>query len=370
MKILDTISIFYICYITSKYFKNSKLDWRTIRDKKDGSIKYILYFENLTILYCPNHRYLKITTSITKFLYGDNSKLLLVKDLSKFCLELNFVIRNKLKLKETINNKISVLPKIENWSVNRLDLVSNFYCHSQTEKSGYINILKQLNFPHCKKDIYCESVHSHNKSKCSNFYDKNAQNPNLNAYDYILRLELQLKNNGLTNIIKKYNIPSKKLSDIFNNLDKLELIYFNHLDSLGLFENFLSQKQMLNKLSKLFKNCLIGKTKYKNLYDYIINKHDSFSKTAIYNYSKLLSNLGYSLIVSDQNIKHKLDFKQFKLFKNDHLKDSPDLSIKILIYLYVANNLPVINSFKTNINSKLFFNFDHPIKKVLIHDDS
>lgn len=368
VKFLDTISIFHNCFIRLDYFTNCKLGWKTIRSKKDGSIKYILYFKNLTILYCPEYRYLKITTSITKFLYEDNSKLLLAKDLSIFCLELNFIIRNKLMLREIINNKETFLPKIENWSINRLDLVSNFYCHNQIEKLEYIEIFKKLNFPYCKKDIYCESVHSHNKTRCSNFYDKNAENPSLNSSDYILRLELQLKNNALSKIIKEYNIPSKKLSDIFNNLDKLELIFFNHLDRIGLFKTFLSKKEMLNKLSQLFKNCLIGKTKYKNICDYIMNKDTSFSKTAIYNYNKLLSTLGYSLIVSNQNIKHKLDFKKFNLFKNDHLKSSFDLRLKIETYLYLINLLarkPYYILFKT-----LSPDLIGPLKLVTIFDDS
>ena len=70
--------------------------------------KYILYYKNLTILYWPKHRFLQLTTSVTKFLYGDNSKLLLTNDLSIFSLELNFILRNKLRLREIINkNEIS-----------------------------------------------------------------------------------------------------------------------------------------------------------------------------------------------------------------------------------------------------------------------
>ncbi|URZ01935.1 hypothetical protein [Clostridium felsineum] len=365
---MDTISIFHNCLIRLDYFTNCKLGWKTIRNKKDGSIKYILYFNNLTILYCPQYRYLKITTSITKFLYKDNSKLLFAKDLSIFCLELNFIIRNKLRLREIINNKETFLPKIENWSVSRLDLVSNFYCHNQTEKLEYITLLKKLNFPYCKKDLYSESVHAHNKSRCSNFYDKNAESPNLVCSHYILRLELQLKNSAINQIIRDYNLPSKKLADIFDNLDKLELVFFNHLDKLGLFKRFLKKEYMLNTLSQLFKNCLIGKTKYKNLCDYIFNESKSFSKTAIYNYRKLLSALGFSHIVSDQNIKHKLDFKKFNLFKNDHLKSSFDLRLKIEIYLYLINLLArktYYILFKT-----LSSNLTRPPKLAMICDDS
>lgn len=364
---MDTISIFYNCFIRSDYFSNCNLGWKTILDKKDGSIKYILYYKNLTILYWPKHRFLQVTTSVTKFLYQDNSKLLLVKDLSIFCLELNFILRNDLKLREIINKSELLLPKIENWSVNRLDIVSNFYCFDQKEKSEYINILKQLKFSYCKKQIYSESVHAHNKSRCNNFYDKNAQNPSINEHN-IIRIEFQFKKQGINQLIKKYNISSKKLCDIFNSLDKLNYIFYDNMKNVGLLNIFLSIREMLKKLDKLYIEKKLGKTKYYNVVDFITNKNKTFSKTAIYNYRNLLANLGYSLIVSDQNIKHKLDFKKFKLFKNDHLKSSFDLRLKIEIYLYFINLL----SRKTYyiLFKKLSPDLTRPPKLVMICDDS
>lgn len=368
VKFLDTISIFYNCFIRLDYFSNCKLGWKTIRDKKDGSIKYILYYKNLTILYWPKHRFLQLTTSVTKFLYGDNSKLLLTNDLSIFSLELNFILRNKLRLREIINKNEIFLPKIENWSVNRLDIVSNFYCFDQNEKSEYINILKQLKFAYCKKQIYSESVHAHNKSRCNNFYDKNAQNPSINFEHNIIRIEFQFKKQGINQLIKKYNISSKKLCHIFNSLDKLNYIFYDSMKNIGLLNIFLSRREMLKKLDKLYIEKKFGKTKYSNIVDFISNKNKTFSETAIYNYRNMLSNLGYSLIVSDQSIKHKLDFKKFNLFKNDHLKSSFDLRLKIEIYLYLINLL----TRKTNyiLFKTLSPNLIRPLKLVLIFDDS
>lgn len=313
---MDTISLNFIQLISNDFFKNSK--WKP-RNTKKGLFMWYLNINNCYFQYFPEYRFLKLTFSATKFLYGNNLKDFNLKDINL----LYDILMNTIK--EVFNSPIVDTKDwdIKDWNITRLDLVTNIYFKNNQDKKVFIEILKKLTYSRCKKDLYVSSTHAHNKSITFNFYDKNKQIENskdkLIYGDNIpntLRLEIQFKNNSIYRFCKKHSIDKNKTFGYFmGSPSLLNKMYKDALRKIGLDKSFLTTKEMSKLLNKLYKNKELSKRTFNNMYNYFINKSINISKNTLLNYKKILSKYNCSHILLKCKVNKKINFMSLFLFK-------------------------------------------------------
>lgn len=361
-------------YIPKSYFYRQNSMW------KPFSNNFSLVYRGIHLEYLSNYGCLKLTLSITKFMYGTNFKVMKSNDINKFYFEVNFILK-QIFAPLYDDFKYPTLTNIQEWKINRFDLVANFICCDDYQKQSYLHIFKQLKYPYFKKHIYKTGIHDGNKSSSLNFYDKNAEIcfknktsgslDNINALDKnILRLEIQFKKNSVNSLVNKGYLSGNKLKDLFHNIDNLNSIFSNCLIKFGLFKEFLSDEQMDSFLLNLLKNNEISKLGYKNMKATLIKntKTKCVCKNTLNKYIKILNKYNYSNITVEKPIKNKLDFNNFELFKSDQLKKTSDQKLLILIYLYLLNLL--IKKSYNRPTKILLTNLTRPFKLVEFIDDS
>lgn len=366
---LDTL-ILVLCniYIPDYFFKQIT-KWKEFR--KNDFLCFSLVYRNVHLEYFPNYRCLKLSVSITKFLYGANYKVLNANDLNKFCFEINFILKQVFSGLIT-DIKTSNLTNILEWKLNRLDLVANFTCDSNYEKKIILDIFKQAKYPYLKKQNYDTSIHDQNKSVSLNFYDKNAQLlfennfEDLFSIENLIRCEVQIKKGGLNSLVKKGHLPGKKLKDIFYNIDILNSIYANYLRNFNLFKKFLTAEQLSDFLLNLKNINEISALECKNMQLTLVDKNKCVSKNTLNKYIKILSKYNVSHITIEEQI--NLDFSNFVLFKNDQLKRAKNLNLLILIYIYLLHFF--IKKIFNRPTIILTANLIRPIKLVEFYNDS
>lgn len=230
-------------------------------------------------------------------------------------------------LTKTINNAFNFpIKDIKEWTITRLDLVSNINFKNKYDKKTYITAFKNLTYSYCKKDLYFSSIHAHNKSITFNFYDKNIQiktskkdkkhlsNDNL---PNTLRLEIQLKNPSLNRLSKKFSFP-KTFGSFMSSPSFLNKIYKDSLRKIGLDKTFLARKEMSKFLKKLYRNKELGLRKFNNMYNYFINKKITISKNTLADYKRILSKFNYSDIILSSKVYKKINFLTILLFKTNN----------------------------------------------------
>lgn len=363
-------------YIPRSFFFEGSHRW--IKCNSDTE-KFSLMYENVHLEYLLEYNCLKLSVSVSKFLYGANYNVVNPNDLNKFCLEINFILKTVFfRLKDKF--KYTNLTNIKEWILNRIDLAANFICDNDFVKGIYLDIFKQIKFPYLKKKIYNSGIHDGNKSVILNVYDKNAEinfrNNSINNTDdtiivldkNLLRLEIQFKKNGVHSLLKRGYLYSNKLKDLFNNIYKLNTIFFDYLNKLGLLNEFLSENQMNTFLLSLLKNNKITNLEYENIKATLINKTKCVCKNTLTKYIKLLSQYNYSNIVLKNPIQNKLNFSNFELFKCDQSKKFYDQKLQILIYLYLLNLS--IKKLPNRPTKKILMNLMRPITFIIVFDDS
>lgn len=363
-------------YIPKSFFYEGRHKWIKCTSNTE---KFSLMYGNVHLEYLLEYNCLKLSVSITKFLYGANYNVVNPNDLNKFSLEINFILKTVFsKLKDKF--KYTNLANIKEWILNRIDLSANFLCYDDFTKNIYLDIFKQIKFPYLKKKNYNSGIHDGNKSVTLNFYDKNAEidfrNNTINPSDdnivildkNLLRLEIQFKKNGINSLLKKGYLYSNKLKDLFDNLDKLNTVFFDYLNKLGLLKEFLSENEMDVFLLNLLKTQKITRLEYKNIKATLIDKTKCVCKNTLTKYIKLLSQYNYSNIVLKNPIENKLNFSNFELFKCDQSKKFYDQKLQILIYLYLLNLF--IKKLTNRPLKKIIPNLIRPIKLIIMFDDS
>lgn len=352
---MDTISLTIQQIIRNDFFSTSKLNWKSILNKKHGLIRF-LTFNNCHFQYFSKYRTLKLTFSATKLLYGNNLKDFDFKDLKV----LYSILMNTIK-------KVFNFPiiNVKYWNITRLDLVSNIIFKNNHDKKTYIETLKNFTYSRCKKNLYSSSLHAHNKSITLNFYDKNIQIKNSkeeknhlsnDGLPNTLRMEIQFKNSLLNRLSKKFSFP-KTFGAFMSSPSFLNKIYKDSIKKIGLDKNFLTIKEMSKFLKKLYKNKEIGIRKFNNMYNYFINKKITISKNTLADYKKILSKYNYSHIVLSSKVNKKINFLTSLIFKNsnnyllfktnliDHLKKGDLIMTKSINYLLLRNLKKLIKIF-------------------------
>lgn len=353
-------------YISRSYFLSSNFRWIKFGH---SSYNFSLTYGNIHLEYLSDHNCLKLTSSMTKVLYGENFNVAKTIDIDKFYLEINFILRI---IFSRLGDKFNYLrlTNIEEWIVNRFDLVSNFECTSDYDKKAYLDIFKQLKFPYFKKINYDSGIHDGNKSNCFNFYDKNAEVEfkNNTLDKNILRLEIQIKKNKINWFIKKGYLSGNKLKDLFSNINNLNLIFYDYLNKFGILKEFLSEKEMKTCLLNLLVEDEITKLEHENMKKAVVDKTKCVCKNTLNKYAKILTKYNYSNIVLKKPIKNKLNFSNFELFKYDQSKKFFDQKLQLLIYLYLLNLL--FKKIYTRPLQKSSISLTRPLKLITICDDS
>lgn len=318
---MDTIKAMTNIYITNDYFNNNPYFSRVCSDKSLG-LFYHAEIDNLNIIYSITRGFLQVSTSVTKFLYGNNHATFNMEHLTHFYKKVNLIIKFLFK-----NHSI---PKFQYWNLTRLDLAANYICSSESDKTTYIEYLKTLKYSRVKKTNYDTSVHAHNKSICYNFYDKNveARKYNISINDNILRVEFQFKNSYLYRKFKDI----KTVDSILGNPTLLNNLYSEKLSSLGLTIKPQTTAALNNTLDTLNKSKKITSLLSTNIKAFL-NKSlkEPISSATIYRYKNILKTHNLNINTINGSIDKYIDFNNFQLFTTEYTNSfSPSLTLKYL----------------------------------------
>ena len=204
---MDTIVLVlpYV-YIPKDYFFNCKFSWKYFIQKESEG--FSLAYKKLHLQYISSYSCLILTTSVTKFLYCENFKILNINDLDKLCFNINKILK---QIFNSLSHFIdSNLTNIKEWILNRFDLVANFTCANDNVKETYLQLFKEIDYPYLKKKSFYRGIQARNKSISLNLYDKNLEVNNKNNLskenilnEETLRLEIQIKKRGINHLISK-----------------------------------------------------------------------------------------------------------------------------------------------------------------------
>lgn len=353
---IDTIRLYCNIHLNSKIYNNYMKGWWY---KTHGEeTRYYLKHNSVIFIYSPMQQRLWLNFSCTKLLYSKNTFELNVNDIDTLFNKLNVILSTVLKCS---------VPDIRLWSVTRLDLAYNFVCDNLKDKAIYLDILNKLSYSRCKNSAPngCEkeSIHQRNKSFVHNFYDKSAQDSTANKQ--ILRLEEQIKNNGLNYLLRTQKIKSKNFQYIMNNLDNITKIYISRLNKLGLNKKFLTKKQMLRLLNIMLKKGEITKRKYNNMYTYYTNEQIKLHNNTLNNYKKILSTYNVSHIIAQEKITKQLKTSKCKIYYRPN-KSTLITQIIELVLLHLIKK-STIHTLDLNTN-KTFIYLNNKINEFFIDD--
>lgn len=367
---MDSIKITlpYI-YIPDSFFSK----WKEF--KNENFRGFFLKYKNIHIQYSTTYNCLTIMVSVTKFLYGANHIVLNDNDIEKFCLEINYILK-EIFISLDDRHKVDALTNIKKWNLNRVDIVANYICENEHVMETTLNILKKIDYPYLEKRSYDTGLHDGNKSISLNIYNKNAEiayrnKTNNSKYilkQNILRCEIQIKKNNIKHLVNKGLLPGKTLGDLLCNLNNLNEIFRYYLDKYGISKKFLSKSELNLFLKKLLKKKKITQKDYNNINSIFIEKNKQVCKNTERKYKKILTNYNICHIFTEKPLKNKIDFTNFKLFKSDHLKSSFNYKIQILIYLYIIGLATIKSPQKAQ--QLISTNLTRPIKFIEILDDS
>ncbi|MGG4033502.1 phage/plasmid replication protein [Paenibacillus cisolokensis] len=118
--------------------------------------------------------YLKVQVSIPKFLRGSNVYEINEQDIRNFFILLRKVLSKKLKL------PLNRIPRIEDWTVTKLDVCKNFHTGNQVQQ--YLRVLASVYIPkyqthpiHAKGSADVETIYWEASRRRLKFYDKEAE---------------------------------------------------------------------------------------------------------------------------------------------------------------------------------------------------
>lgn len=332
---MDTIKLFLSIKLNIDLLNKSLIKWNTTIKNFNKSEKHIIYickYNNVRLTYIPKKYALILETSITKFLYGNNSKNFKLTDLNRLFDNLDYIVNL------STNQNITT---VRNWILTRLDLVNNYYCKNEKDKLIYINLIKKLTLSRYKnKQDYITSVHKYNKSITFNIYSKYDQDKKSDIR--VLRFEIQYKNPGLNNLKKSGLLLTKTFEEVIKDISTINSIFKKQLIKLGLNRRFLTKKQLSFLLRKLYKKKKLTERMFNNMYAYFIKQDHTISNSTLNKYKNILAAYNYSHITLDEKPQGTLNFFNFKLFSYSKHTSTITSIIQLLLKL-LYNNANIIN---------------------------
>lgn len=208
----------------------------------------------------PFKSWLKVEVSVPKFMYGNNLKEVVQRDMQSFMSLLRKYIADKLNL------TLSRVPSLWTTEVEKLHLCKNFYVGNL--KQQYLKALSAAKKARHKKHIYhqsgtenVESVYWKTKSRTEKVYDKDAEMASdKKKYSRqqkpqgTIRYEVELSNYELR------KLSNKRIANEVLNFSELEKLLASFFDNLG-----ISQSRGIDSVLKTIKLSTLKKKQKQNL---------------------------------------------------------------------------------------------------------
>ncbi|WP_160674767.1 phage/plasmid replication protein [Clostridium sp. C8-1-8] len=340
---VDTINAFIITYLDTNKLLNK--DWR-FKINKNKEIEFFICYNNLNFSYLPKYSYLSIQFSASKVINGSNV--------------LPFIFKDKYILFQIINTAIdNVLPylalnKIENWSVNRLDIFVDYQVASENDKYIYINCMSKLKYAGYINTVYETGNQAKSRSKNINVYSKKDEidykitnQKNYTEVDVelkeisksILRVELQLKKHALY-----YRLKNKRTVSELLNYITVKKLFNEFIKRTGLNLLFYEKRHLLYKIRNSF-----SKRLGKNIVDFVIDYNEisrkelfkKYEKSTINNYLNQLKKIDSNGIYLPGKVNSVINFGYFRAAKKlDTLIHLPsDLTFSYLEFIMIIRYL-------------------------------
>lgn len=229
------------CYIT-KTLKEQGFTQIKLTNKKINASKYKYNFMQISIILNP-----------AKLIGFNKLEVIKINDLE----EVKKVFREKIK-------EISLnLPRLEHWTINRIDYAINIKTPYAAE---YIKLFQRGDKPKNLKELYCSkskarkqlegSFYLFNNSVTINFYDKEnerlKENFNIDGAKDLLRLEVQCKKTKTNTIKAKNKFDSRLLEHYLSEQVSKQQIKYYYNNTIGTGDYY--------KLSKAIK--IVEDSKY------------------------------------------------------------------------------------------------------------
>lgn len=268
--------------------------------------------------------FIEIEGSLHKVLKGYNSH--------NGFYDLKFMCENLIQIVETNYNII--LPCIENWFLQRVDIAICFDLRNQHNVCTYINNLSNCRYPRRNFKFYQnESIYVSGSSTTLKIYNKllefkkhdisKFKNTNFNIENYInkvkgfVRFECEIKKKELKNVYNLKNIPILKFSyEILKEIWRKEFMKLLNFISEDL-KIINDRNEVYNLLNKLYSS-----VKARNLYNFymniifdgIQNTKNKVSKSVYYRNIKILKELNINLSqkIDIDLVDNRLDFNPFE----------------------------------------------------------
>lgn len=320
---MDTIHLSTNCYIPIELLQAT--NFNVVKTKIE-----LCFYKNIhgvLFQYYINCGLLRLQLSVTKFLYGSNSTTLKIADIDSLIDNLNIIIKSTFS-----ECKIS---HVTEFSVTRLDLVSNFKLKTHQQLDYYMEMLKKSNLSRLTNIDKYTSTYAKNNSLTVNIYNKSEEDPNVTTPT--LRVEFQFKNPYLCRYFKN----NKTFGYILNNINLLNSLYEKELKRLNLDIKPLTLKDTFRKVKNLYTNGFISATLYYNLCNYLFYGKDSVSKSTHYRYKSILYKFSINYITLNNNAKPTINFKNFILFISQQTYTTPILDMNLGLIgmpIYIKNN--------------------------------
>lgn len=268
--------------------------------------------------------FIEIEGSLHKILKGYNSH--------NGFYDLNFICENLIQIVE--KNYNIILPSIDKWFLQRVDIAICFDLDNQHNVCTYINNLSNCRYPRRKFKFYQnESVYVTGTNTTLKIYNKLAEfkkhdiskfkNTQFNIEKYIntikgfIRFECEIKKKELRKIYNLKNIPILKF-----DYDTLKKVWSEEFMKLLNFVN--DDLKIINDRNEVYNilNKIYTPVKARNLYNFYMNvifdgvqnTKNKVSKSVYYRNIKILKELNINLSqkIDIDLIDNRLDFNPFE----------------------------------------------------------
>lgn len=307
--------------------KTKEILYEIVNDHLEGS-----YSSNLSVRIGSGAKYsfsalgyfIEIEGSLHKMVKGYNSH--------NGYYDLQFVCENLIEIVE--NNYRVILPNIEKWYLQRVDIAICFDLKNQHSVCTYINNLSNCRYPRRNFKFYQnESIYVSGTSTTLKIYNKlmefkkhdilKFKNTNFNIENYInkikgfVRFECEIKKKSLKKVYNMKNIPITKFK--YEDLKKIWSEEFMKLlnfinDDLKIIND---RNEVYNILNKIYSS-----VKARNLYNFYMNiifdglqnTKNKVSKSVYYRNIKVLRNLNINLSqrIDIDMVDNRIEFNPFE----------------------------------------------------------
>ena len=332
---IDTIKIYTQIDKSTYDYMTKKSNVKTMVNKETGEVFYEIVQDSLKGSYDSNFM---VRLSVgTKYnfidsycieLEGSYHKMMLGHNAYDGFYDVKDICKNLIKLVEEKYNII--LPGIENWFLQRVDITLTFDLEDNSKVCRYINNLNLLSYPRRDIKLYKDeclyvpgkqtTLKIYNKILEFNKHDKDKLNKcGFNLFEFIckikgfIRFECEIKKQKLISIYEKKHINVENV-----NYEDLKKIWSDEFMKLLKFKNNDENMEKLNSVEKVkevlykkFKTC-----KANRLYNFFIsvvslgydNMKNNTSSSSFYRNVSELKEIGVDFSQSCFEDVIKLDF--------------------------------------------------------------